>query len=72
MALNVPHKIQACLCRILPGQASRPGLAFLNSGWGSYDVDFIVDATTGQRLASVWSYDLQPGPLSFIDFGYQG
>ncbi len=48
----------------------RQGLAKMKSGFNCYDVEFILDAVTGERIKKVFDYELRNRPLSYMDFDY--
>lgn len=69
-ALAPVTKFQLCQYKTKEGAAFRQGIAWLNCGFGTYDVRHIVDLETAKRAISVWDYTLIDTPISCIDSVY--
>ena len=67
-------QIQTCAYRSEKGGAYKTGLAFMKSGFNSYDVLYIVDIETGEKVPyeGVFDYTLRTGPMDYIDTEYGG
>lgn len=65
-------KFQLCTYQTEPEGEHRIGIAWIRTAFNVSDVEFIVDRVTGEKLESVYDYDLICGPLSFIDCDYRG
>ncbi len=65
-------KFQLCWYKEKGDHEQRLGLARMNSSFDSYDVAYILDAETGHRPKTIWSYNLVDLPLSRLDATYSG
>ena len=63
-------QFQLCRYRLTSAGPWCNGIAWLNVGFGTHDVGFIVDAQAGVRVAGVWDYALQDGPLAYMDLAF--
>lgn len=67
-------KFQACEYKTSADSPWKPGIAKMNCGFGTYDVDWIIDGETGWKIpqGEMYNYQLESFPLSCIDTDYHG
>jgi len=67
-------KFQACTYKTSQDSPRQHGIAKVNCGFGTYDVEWIIDAKTGEKVPAEKTYDykLNEFPLSYLDTDYAG
>jgi hypothetical protein len=66
------HRYQLCTYRCFGDKTPRYGLAKMKHSFALYDVEFILDCETGEKIAynAMDAYELIAGPMAYISTKY--